>query len=318
MTCYTPKLATFSYYQKIDEKTGEIYKSKHLKFLSPDKLTDETPYQENVVAIPCGKCVGCRIDKANDWATRATIEAMQYKDNCFLTLTYNNENLPKNRTLVKRDLQLFWKRLRKTGAKIRYIACGEYGPKTLRPHYHAIIFNYFPKDATTFGKNYKEDDLKTSKTISNLWGKGFVVVARANYKTAAYVARYCVKKAYGIEMKVKHNREPEFIIASKKPAIGTNALTNTALWEKIRRNNGLLLKIDGKVITKKIPSITRKKWRELYDREDYYNWTETRARAQKECARTRDTSDNYYRFQKKLAEILQKKYKILDNARKII
>lgn len=318
MVCYSPKFAKYTYYNKINDKTGEVYKSKSLKFLSPTEIDILTPFKDGITAIPCGKCVGCRVDKANDWATRASIEATQYKKNCFLTLTYDNEHLPEGGKLQKEDLQKFWKRLRKhiQPERIRYICCGEYGLRTKRPHYHAIIFNFYPEDAKTWGKNHEKDDLKTSKTIENLWGKGFVVVAPANYETAAYVARYCVKKAYGKKLSEPKGKPKEFILASKMPAIGSNANTNPELWQKIKRNNGIPMKINGKVVIKKIPSINRKIWREKYDREEYYNWTEERARAQKEDARARDTDDNYFKYSKKQIETISKTLKILDNHRK--
>lgn len=132
MNCENPKFAYWHYCQKIDEKTGEIYWSKELKFAfdPPDKDL----IKQHVYLIPCGQCQPCLISRANSWACRAYLESKQYENNCFVTLTYNNENIPKNRSLIKKDLQDFWKRLRKHlgGVKIRYLACGEYGPSTLR------------------------------------------------------------------------------------------------------------------------------------------------------------------------------------------
>ena len=122
------------------------------------------------VCIPCGRCIGCRLDHANDWATRCALEAKNWKHNIFVTLTYNNEtdengnlkHLPltkdKKVTLKKKDIQDFMKRLRwhmkgemqwenpkngKTENPIRYFACGEYGPTRGRPHYHMAIFNLY-------------------------------------------------------------------------------------------------------------------------------------------------------------------------------
>lgn len=115
-------------YTKVNEKTGEVYKTRALRFVPLTKLETDTPLKEKAVMIPCGKCEGCLIDKSNSWSTRCMLEAKNWPKNCFITLTYNNKNLPKNRTLVKKDLQNFWKRLRKTQeGPIRYLACGEYG-----------------------------------------------------------------------------------------------------------------------------------------------------------------------------------------------
>lgn len=314
MTCFNPKPAKEEWFEKINEKTGEIYKCKRLKFLSWEKVDAETPLKNGYQMIPCGKCPGCRIDKANEWATRAVIEAQKWPKNAFLTLTYSNEYLPKNRTLIKADLQKFWKRLRKKETNIRYIACGEYGPKTLRPHYHAIVFNYWPKDAKQHSKNITKDTLYTSEELQKIWGKGFVIIGQVNYKTAAYVARYVYKKAFGLDKNwnKKHGREPEFTTCSRKPGISRYAFEEKEKWEKILRNNGVLIKIDKKVITKKIPEYLKKAWREKGNREEYYKWSEERAREFKAIARARDTSDNYFQQLKKNIEIIKQKLKILD------
>lgn len=92
--------------------------------------------------VPCGQCIACRLNKVRDWTLRIMHEAKFYKDNVFLTITYSPENLPADGSIHKEDLQLFLKRLRKAlgEEKIRYFACGEYGEKYSRPHYHLIIF----------------------------------------------------------------------------------------------------------------------------------------------------------------------------------
>ena len=99
------------------------------------------------IQISCKQCTGCRQENQRQWAIRCIHEASLHLNNIFVTLTYNNENLPKHNTLVKEHFQLFMKRLRKHKKatkhnKIRYFHCGEYGEKnSLRPHYHAIIYN---------------------------------------------------------------------------------------------------------------------------------------------------------------------------------
>ena len=101
----------------------------------------------NFIVLPCGQCCACRLNKSRDWATRCVLEAKMHDENCFITLTYNDENLPKDYGLCKEDLTLFFKRLRKnTGEKIRYYAAGEYGDLYGRPHYHACLFGWKPKD----------------------------------------------------------------------------------------------------------------------------------------------------------------------------
>lgn len=97
--------------------------------------------------FPCGKCLSCRIAKSREWSARLVHELGAWSDALFVTLTYDDEHLPENRSLVKSDLQKFFKRLRKNYKKpLRYFACGEYGDTTMRPHYHAIIYGIGYKD----------------------------------------------------------------------------------------------------------------------------------------------------------------------------
>ena len=108
------------------------------------------------IQLPCGQCIGCRLERSRQWAIRCMHEKSLYSLSSFLTLTYDDDHLPPNGTLVKRDFQLFMKRLRwEMGDGIRFFACGEYGDGNLRPHYHALLFNVdFPdKRKCGVGKN---------------------------------------------------------------------------------------------------------------------------------------------------------------------
>lgn len=315
MTCFNPKLATFRYGRNIDQKTGEIVLTKRLHFLPWAKVNTETPFKKDVIIIPCGKCQGCQIDRANEWATRVCMEIKNYKNNAFLTLTYDNEHLPKQRSLIKKDLQDFWKRLRKTGEKIRYLACGEYGPRTARPHYHAVVLNYWPKDAKIYKKNITGDTLYTSERLNKIWGNGYVIVGQVNYETAAYVARYVYKKAFGLDKNyfLKKKKAPEFTLSSRRPGLGMEKM-NDEKWQKILRNDGIIIKTKTGVIVKKIPQFIKLKWRKFGDRQEYYQWADERAREFKALTRTRieKTSDNWFQANKKNAEILREKLKKLD------
>lgn len=165
-----------------------------------------------------------------------------YPDNCFITLTYDEEHLPSDESIHKRHLQTFFKRLRKSIApkKIRYFACGEYGtdqdPSTAdqlgRPHYHAIIFNHdFPDKELQ--KTVRDNPLYSSAQLFKLWPFGLSTVQEANFKTAQYTAGYVVKKIGG-EFSEKHyqkinkltgeitNVHPEFMLCSTRPGIGYN------------------------------------------------------------------------------------------------
>ena len=231
--------------------------------------------------LPCGKCIGCRLDHANDWATRCWCEMQSWQNNCFITLTYDNENLPENGLLIKKDLQDFMKRLRyhcqgieywenprtnKRENPIRFLACGEYGPNgTRRPHYHILIFNWKPEknELKFYKENHNNDRLFKCKKIQEIWGKGFITVGDMNYQSACYVARYCTKKMFN---KVKNQDlkkaeiQPEFILMSRNGGIGIK------YWEqyqkKILENEGIILNSNGKIKCKQIPRYFEKKYKE--------------------------------------------------------
>lgn len=299
MSCFNPKRAWKLKFNGLPQYTSSITyeKQKKLTFKRPDNTKN---YQE--IEIPCGHCLGCRLDHANSWATRIICESLSHKKNCFITLTYDNEHLnikDNHMTLIKKDCQDFIKRLRTTtNLKLSYFLCGEYGTKTHRPHAHAIIFGYEPDDLKLHSFSATDNKMFTSKKLSKVWGKGYVCVQELNYKTACYTARYVQKKS-GItptkreltgeteeKEKIdersgeiytsiinkrlttntdKYGRQKEFIIMSKKPAIGLEYWNKNK--EKIKRNNGILIKIDDKVIIKPIPRYYKKLW----EKEDYEN-----------------------------------------------
>lgn len=172
--------------------------------------------------VPCGQCIGCRLERSRQWAIRCVKEASLYDDNCFLTLTYKDEKLPKDGSLKLEHWQLFFKRLRKRyGNEIRYFHCGEYGEKFQRPHYHAIVFNHDFKDKELFSNN-EGNKIYTSKELESLWDHGYATIGDVNFKSASYVARYCLKKVSG-EKKEDHykGRKPEYTTMSRRPGIGS-------------------------------------------------------------------------------------------------
>lgn len=175
------------------------------------------------VVIPCGQCIGCRLERARVWAVRCSHEASLYEDNCFLTLTYSDENLPPLGSLRKQHFVDFMKRFRdRVGyGRVRFFACGEYGDLTDRPHYHALIFNYDFQDKE-FYKNAKSGDrLYTSALLDSLWGFGHANIGSVTYESAGYVARYALKKVTG-DVAPDHygGREVEFLNMSRRPGIG--------------------------------------------------------------------------------------------------
>ena len=184
------------------------------------------------VRVPCGRCIGCRLERSRQWAMRCMHEKRLHKDNCFVTLTYDNKHLPEAGTLVKRDLQLFMKRLRNArGSGVRFYACGEYGSLNRRPHYHLILFNVAFPDKV-FSRNAKGGEkLYTSSELSTYWPFGFHLIGDVTFESAAYVARYIVEKLNGSLAPsrydvvdgdgVVHSRLPEFTLMSRRPGIGS-------------------------------------------------------------------------------------------------
>lgn len=187
------------------------------------------------LTIPCGKCLECRLQYSRMWAARCMMEASLHDENYFLTLTYDDEHLPgssvdadgvidapKLATLRKKDFQDFMKRLRKdTEQKLRYFAAGEYGSTTLRPHYHAIVFGLHLVDLVPYKQNGRGDWLYNSDMLDKIWSNGRVIVGECTFESAAYTARYVVKKALGdaSEALVELGFEKEFVVMSRKPGL---------------------------------------------------------------------------------------------------
>lgn len=171
--------------------------------------------------------------KAKEWAIRIDNEAQMHEENCFLTLTYAPEHLPRFGSLRPPDMTLFLKRLRKGihPKRIRYFYCGEYGDKKLRAHYHAIIFGWHPQDGTLYATSPSGTDIYNSETLSALWTLGHVNFSFLNSGTAEYVGRYVCKKITGPAAKDHYvgldlqtgetgPREPEFARMSRRPGLG--------------------------------------------------------------------------------------------------
>lgn len=188
----------------------------------PIVFTPREGYLDMPLDIPCGSCIGCRLERSRQWAIRCVHEASLYEKNCFITLTYNNDHLPHDKSLNVKHFQDFMKRLRwKYGAGIRFFHCGEYGEELNRPHYHACIFNFDFPDKTLW-KNERDVKLYRSKSLEDLWeNKGYCTIGDVTFESAAYVARYITKKITG-EIADDHykGRKPEYITMSRRPGIG--------------------------------------------------------------------------------------------------
>jgi hypothetical protein len=208
----------------------------------------ETSEHDRQITLPCGQCVGCRLEKSRQWAVRCMHEAQLHEDNCFITLTYNDENLPEDLSLNYDHFQTFIKDLRsyfkyhykKTG--IRFYMAGEYGESFGRPHYHACIFGINFSDRKYHKRTPSGFNIYVSKILESLWPYGYSSIGDVTFESAAYVARYIMKKQTGTKPnefgmtakdhytwcdletgELKH-KEPEFNKMSLRPGIGADWL----------------------------------------------------------------------------------------------
>lgn len=195
------------------------------------------------LALPCGRCVGCLSARAAEWARRCSHEARMYDSSVFVTLTYDDEHVPSDGGLVPEHFQRFIKRLRKaagyldalatSGTGIRFFGCGEYGERSGRPHYHALLFNLGFADRYRVGK-----DLFASETLADLWRFGDHKIGEVTGASAAYVAKYNVK-SFGKNYVTSDGEllPRPFLRMSRRPGIGARWLDRYA--EDLR--NGFLV-----------------------------------------------------------------------------
>lgn len=249
MACSHPLKAWVMDYDSNGKKVL-LWQSKRFDFKPPSQYIE-------ALEIPCGQCVSCRLQYSRMWADRCMMELEDHDSAYFVTLTYSDEYINSDRSevkkyysdestgeakmslsLIKSDLQKFFKRLRQLCPEdhIRYYACGEYGDRTLRPHYHCIIFGLHLTDLKYYKTSGLKDVYYNSDVVSLAWsdaGKngrdrripiGYAVIGAVTWETCAYTARYVLKKAKGktADSYKKFNMEPEFVVMSRKPAIGAS------------------------------------------------------------------------------------------------
>lgn len=179
--------------------------------------------------LPCGNCIGCRLERKRQWQTRCIHESQMHKHSSFVTLTYEDKHIPQGGSLDHRDFQLFMKRLRNSRQDpIRFYMCGEYGNTTNRPHYHALLFGAQFHDQEKYSTDRHGNTLYTSKELDELWQKGMTTLGTVNETTAAYCAGYTMKKRKEhAEIATVHldtgeirHKTPEYGRMSLRPGIG--------------------------------------------------------------------------------------------------
>lgn len=264
MTCYAPVQGWYS-------------KERNLSGKRSFTASRNNALIDRPMTVPCGQCIGCRLERSKMWATRCVFESEMHDENCFITLTYDDQHLPSDGSVNLKHFQLFMKRLRKKmvsyinrgkayankypyGHKIGYFMCAEYGelcgysnialdicksltlqkkipvhkhqPVIGRPHYHACLFNCAFDDLEHYStrngvKLYQSETLKKLWSNKNGESLGYVTVGDVNFESAAYVARYCLKKEqqqlYGIRKENYYeNKRTEFVTMSRRPGIASN------------------------------------------------------------------------------------------------
>lgn len=277
--------------------------------------------------IPCGNCIGCRLDYSKQWAMRCMLEAKDHEFNEFITLTYDEEHVPKAqgvtnfetgevgevKTLDFDDLQKFMKRLRieferKYGVTdIRFYACGEYGEKKERPHFHIICFNCPLPDKKLEKVSRKGSKQYSSEFLTKIWGKGLVRTSPVNFETCAYVARYVMKKTKGkeaVELFEDTGRKNENVRMSRRPGIARKYFDE---------NKGKIYECDEIWIKNKygaIPMKPPKYYDRLYDI-DNHEEMESLKKHRKEIAVKIDKSEERRTNKDKLLRLAeQEDYKI--------
>lgn len=273
MSCYKPLIRLYNPNDK--DVSGRVYSLSRYSQLTGKQLKyEDLMYRKDIMLIPCGQCIGCRIRQREDWTTRIELEARDYpkEEVWFITLTYDEEHVPgmilgtgevirkaqytwkpgKERpesvqTLWYPDIQNFLKRLRKAyRGKLRYFIAGEYGEQTARPHYHMILYGWKPTDLKHLYK-IQHNGYFTSETLCKIWGLGNVQIAQAVPETYRYVAGYVTKKMYEIDGKKQNvyldmGQVKPFAKMSLKPGLGDKYYQEhkNEIWQKgyIQCTNG--------------------------------------------------------------------------------
>lgn len=176
------------------------------------------PYNSGMADFPCGQCLPCRINKRREWMHRLILEGCLHTDMTFLTLTYDDARLEdghpaREGNLVRQDVTLFLKRLRKSVApvRLRFFLAGEYGEVTQRPHYHLALFGYknCAYGQSTYTK-FRKNCCTSCDHLRDTWGLGHITCGSLEPDSMQYIAGYVIKKMTSIDDPRLKGRPPEF------------------------------------------------------------------------------------------------------------
>lgn len=249
--------------------------------VSPVKIhspitTDKTKY----IYVPCGKCAWCRRDKRNEWSLRFEVESRDNLYTDFITLTYDEEHIPYHidetdgvfeMRASKTDVQKFIKRLRKAGYQFKYFIVSELGPKNKRPHYHGIFFS---------------NDKISEKEIQSKWNKGFTSSYPATPGAMRYVTKYILKG---------NDRENNFMLCSKKPAIGSSYVKESNALHTYRETEDGVYQFSMPVVGGQLmpmPRYYKKKFKQFFDELEF-------DLNQHKVIKMMEDRDKYYYLEKK-------------------
>lgn len=219
MACFYPLVAW----------RGEVGESGRRKIVfSPAEASPAlVPFPFN---LPCGACIGCKLERSRQWTVRCVAESRLYEKNIVVTLTYDDDHLPKDGNLDVSEFQRFMKRVRRRLSRegrdllkdpVRYFHCGEYGSKLCRPHFHAVIFNFDYGDKILW-KTEGKTRLYRSEQLLRDWGNGYALIGDVTTESVAYVARYVTKKVFGAQAATHYRGlKPEYVTMSRRPGIGS-------------------------------------------------------------------------------------------------
>lgn len=327
MPCYHPLIRVVSLSEKpIKAKDGHKYRKgqiikPHDLYEKLEELKNNPKIQYDI--IPCGKCIGCRLEYSREWANRGYLESKLYDENWFVTITYDENNLTTPEeittsdgisytqeeeewkgTLVPEELTQFIKNVRQKWKRkfnkdgIRFMACGEYGEKGERPHYHVIFFNmHIPTETLYDTKIINNNVYYKCHLLDECWNnKGFVEVSEATWNDIAYTARYITKKINGSESEyiyAEKGQIKEFFRVSRMPGIGEPYFEKN--WKEIYKNDEIIVKNLQGIIASKPPKYFDK----LYEKKDpkgYEKIKIKRRKAAKNVAQVKDKTTSLGRL----------------------